>query len=111
MSRADARLAILQRQTEIFASFMTGVTDASATEKIKKQKGTRGRNARMTEKQEDEILLNKEEVGARGMRINQQPSSIVGGTMRDYQIEVITLIFLELYYFNSFQYLPNNKGS
>ncbi len=49
---------------------------------------------RMSEAEEDHILMSKEEKLSRQERVSRQPSIIVGGTMRDYQIEVYTYIYL-----------------
>ena len=49
--------------------------------------GSRGKSGRMTEEQEDKILLKNEEAVKRHTRLLVQPSLIKNGQMRDYQLE------------------------
>ncbi len=86
-SEMDKQLEILKRKTEMIANAMSGSADAPKTKG--KQKGTRGKGERMSEEQEDRELLDKEIGNAgRQVRVLVQPSIIVAGKMRDYQLEV-----------------------
>lgn len=98
---AKERLAYLMRQTDIFAHFMgKSVGDADAAGGRKDGSSDGGADAktgrrtkgRMTEKQEDELLLKAAETDAgekpssSGTRLTSQPKCITG-ELRSYQLE------------------------
>lgn len=90
---ADARLAFIQKQAEVFSRFITGgsidtVTVSGEVKGKKKKKGAGGRGpGRKSEEQEDAELMAEASRGARRTRLTVQPSCIKFGQMRDYQIE------------------------
>lgn len=79
----EAKLAFLQRQTEVFSRFMD--KDEDDSKKKKKKKG--GGRTRMTEEEEDAELMTASMQNQRLTRLTVQPSCIKFGTMRPYQIE------------------------
>lgn len=75
------RLAYLMQQSEIFTHFLESTNFGKPS---KKGKGDR---TRMKETEEDTIMMKQAQTKARVTRVLKQPSSIVFGTMRDYQLE------------------------
>jgi len=92
---AKDRLAYLMRQTDIFAHFIRPANDEgpSTSAAAQGQGSSRRTKGRMTERQEDELLLQStqdaEAPGASGSgtRLVAQPACISNGTMRAYQLE------------------------
>eukprot|EP00967_Tisochrysis_lutea_P064284 scaffold83210_cov27-Tisochrysis_lutea.AAC.2 len=98
-ANAKERLAYLMRQTDIFAHFMgkslddlgSSNTDKVGSNGLSKSGPGRRTKGRMTEKQEDELLLKAAETdagkaGSSGTRLTTQPTCIMG-KMRAYQLE------------------------
>ena len=50
--------------------------------------GSRGKSGRLTEAQEDSMLLKSDDRVHRTTRLTVQPKCIENGTLRDYQLEV-----------------------
>lgn len=96
---ASARLEFLMQQAEVFSHFMSpeaeGGKGAAGGKKRKKAAagaggGAGGRRAvgRKSENEEDEELVAAAMGGAGdSTRLTKQPSLLVGGTLRDYQLE------------------------
>ena len=91
---AKDRLAYLMKQTDIFAHFIKSPADGGAATSADGEKGGKsGRKGkgRMSEKQEDEMLLKASDdvKAAEGTRLLVQPKCVPTktGTMRDYQLE------------------------
>jgi SWI/SNF-related matrix-associated actin-dependent regulator of chromatin subfamily A member 5 len=89
---AEARLAFIQKQAEVFSRFITGgaieeVTVSGESKGKKKKKKAAGRPGRKSEEQEDAELMAEASRGARRTRLTVQPACIKFGQMRDYQIE------------------------
>ena len=91
---AKDRLAYLMRQTDVFAHFMSPDATGASGGAAEKSKGAgRKGKGRLTEKQEDELMMqaaSKEDKGksvSGGTRLTKQPACITGGTMRPYQLE------------------------
>jgi len=88
---AKERLAYLMRQTDVFAHFIRPSDMAAAGSSEGTRKGGAGRKGkgRMSEKQEDDILMQEadKEVEKAGTRLTKQPACIKSGEMRSYQLE------------------------
>uniref|UniRef100_A0A7S4BGX6 Uncharacterized protein n=1 Tax=Chrysotila carterae TaxID=13221 RepID=A0A7S4BGX6_CHRCT len=78
---ARERLAYLMRQTDVFAHFINPVGGGEAAARGGRRKG------RMSERQEDELMVEAAQKDSSSTRLTKQPSSIAGGTMRAYQLE------------------------
>ena len=91
---AKDRLAYLMRQTDIFAHFIRPASEDGTSNAAQGPAGSgRRTKGRMTEKQEDELLLQATQDGdtpgapGSGTRLMTQPACICNGTMRAYQLE------------------------
>lgn len=90
---ANARLDFLMQQAEVFSHFVTGPAAAPGGKRKKKAGaagGSGGRRAtgRKSEGEEDEELVAAAlGDGSGSTRLTKQPSLLVGGTLRDYQLE------------------------
>eukprot|EP00937_MAST-01D_sp_MAST-1D-sp2_P005591 g5591.t1 len=89
----QSRLEYLMKQTDVFTHFMTGgeaLGDGRGKKGGKKgpmsPSGRRG-TGRMSEKQEDRMMMAAAQKDRTFRRLDQQPNIIVFGTMRKYQLE------------------------
>jgi SNF2 family DNA or RNA helicase len=85
------RLEFIQKQTDLLMHFEPSKGAYSGKGGEAKGRGTRGR---MSEKAEDDLLLKRAEtetsgdnVNADDQRLTKQPSILVNGTLREYQLE------------------------
>jgi SWI/SNF-related matrix-associated actin-dependent regulator of chromatin subfamily A member 5 len=86
---AEKRLQFLMAQTEVFSHFLsTGGTGAFASSKPSKSTKSKGTGrSKVSEKAEDESLLQAVQSGQTVTRLLKQPALIESGEMRAYQIE------------------------
>jgi SWI/SNF-related matrix-associated actin-dependent regulator of chromatin subfamily A member 5 len=88
----NTRLAYLMKQSEIFAHFLNGndninsASGAPAGKKQKKGKESDGRK-RLSEEDEDQALMKIAQTKTRVSYIQHQPSFVVNGVMRKYQLD------------------------
>lgn len=83
---AQERLQYLLAQSDVFAHFLAG--SVAASDKKGKKKGSRGKTERMTEAEEDELLLKSAQSARRTIRVDQQPSILAPHCkMHGYQLE------------------------
>lgn len=86
-ANAEARLAFLQQQVEVFSHFTGGVVPEPEETKKGKKGGKKEGRTRMTEEEEDKLLIDAGKQGVRATRLTVQPGCIKFGQMRPYQIE------------------------
>jgi hypothetical protein len=76
-------IELVKKQVDVIADFIVDDDNAES-----KGKGGSRKSGRMTEKEEDKILLQNDTNVKRHTRLLAQPTIIKNGTMRDYQLEV-----------------------
>lgn len=81
----DRRLAYLMQQSEVFAHFLSG-EEPEETAGSTSTKKSKHRN-RISEETEDKHLIKMAQSSTAVTRLTSQPSLIVNGTMRPYQLE------------------------
>eukprot|EP00936_MAST-01D_sp_MAST-1D-sp1_P000161 g161.t1 len=91
-TRSQNRLEYLMKQTDVFTHFMTGGEAIGSKRGRKGKKGSsspagRRGGGRMTEDQEDAMMMKAAQKERTFTRLEQQPSIIEFGTMRKYQLE------------------------
>jgi SWI/SNF-related matrix-associated actin-dependent regulator of chromatin subfamily A member 5 len=79
----EKRLEYLVAQSEIFSHFLSEGDEFNREE----AKATQGSRTRLSEEAEDRKLMKIAQTKSRVTRLMSQPASIVGGTMRSYQVE------------------------
>jgi SWI/SNF-related matrix-associated actin-dependent regulator of chromatin subfamily A member 5 len=87
--KISKRLEFIQKQTDLLLHFEP--SKGAYSDKAAEKKG--GKRGRMSEKAEDDLLLKRAEtetsdsINADEQRLTKQPSILVNGTLRDYQLE------------------------
>lgn len=82
---SSTRLNYLMAQSEAFCQFLSGdMQSVSTDDKATAKKKGRGR---MTEAAEDQEMMKRMQDSTIFTRLSKQPTTIVGGTLRSYQLE------------------------
>lgn len=82
---SSTRLNYLMAQSEAFCQFLSGdMQSISTDDKATAKKKGRGR---MTEAAEDQEMMKRMQDSTIFTRLSKQPATIVGGTLRSYQLE------------------------